>query len=393
LLLRRVCVLLVPLAAVAAPGAMGGCIGQGASPDASADQSVAVPGPDASFEDGENDASTNITSAMRLANMSPDLGPVDFCWRVTGSGAFTGPVLGGSIDAGAPPATDGAGEDGAFDAGDVADSADGAIETADADGAAEPEASDDASALADASDATTDAADATLDGGGVTTDAGGARMTDGGAIQHVGFGQASDVETLPAIGTLDIALVAPYQLSCTAPRFVGRVTLDPGKVATVVIMGLKTTDAPRGSALQLKAFTDEPPGETAHVRIIHAALGSGSDGTAPPLSVQAGNVLIAPEVDPGDAAATSASPAVDTLGYAPAPAFSSPAPIELGTLDDAGDASARTWTTPFFDLGILPGTSHTGFVVSLGRGALGVVWCGDPLLETTTAPCVLETAR
>jgi hypothetical protein len=372
----------------------GGCVSQGASGDAGSDQTVAMPGPDeGGAEDGGADAAASITSTMRLANMSPDLGPVDFCWRVTGTGTFTGPVLGGSFDAGAPVPSDAAAPDVALDAPLDAEGAvpDGA---AAADGGGEPEAGDDGGGEAGAEDATTGSADATIDAGADGGGAGDAAVSDGGgAILRVGFGQASEVQTLPAIGTLDIALVAPYQLSCAAPRFVGRVTLDPGKVATVVAMGLRAADAGGPSALRLQAFVDERPGASAQVRVVNAALGSRGEGPAPPLSVQAGDVVLAPEVDPGETAAESSPPGVDALGYAPAPVFMSTAPIVLSTLADAGDGAARTWTTPFFDLGIGSGTSHTAFVVSLEEGALGVVWCGDPLLDTNTGACALQPAR
>lgn len=406
--------MLAPLVAVALCGGLsgvGGCIAQGNSFDASADQSAVMPGPDAGTEDDASDAPASLTSAMRIANMSPNLGPVDFCWRVTGSGAFTGPVLGGSLDAGSPPMFDAAPESGEEDApfdGGAEDAEEDARFDAGGDGPADTgadvaesdaeaqEAGDGAApgdAGARASDAGLDASDAgEASQGDAASDAGvagGGQLADGGAAMRVDFGQASEVVTLPAIGTLDIALVAPYQLSCASPRFIGRVTLDPGKVATVVVMGEKGVEA-GGSALQIKAFIDDPPGKAAQVRVIHTALGGPGEPPSPALGVEAAGVPLAPEVEPGQASAASTSPSVDTLGYAPTPVLPGPAPIEITTL---GDAAARTWTTPFFDQGLLAGTSHTAFVVTLAAGSLGIVWCEDAFVASPAAPCLIEPAR
>jgi hypothetical protein len=87
---------------------------------------------------------------------------------------------------------------------------------------------------------------------------------------------------------------------------------------------------------------------------------------------------------------TSTSPDVDALGYVTAPIVTSPAPVELFTLDDA---APHTWSTPFFTLGLLQGVSVTAFIVDLGHGALGVSWCGAAQAGEGPGSCVLEPAR
>ncbi len=381
---RSLALLAALLAPCAAAIPAGACNSQGAAVDAGADGTVVMAGGDSGNEDAEGDGGGVLSSTMRLANMSPDLGPVDFCWRVAGSGSFTGPVIATPLDAGI-----GSSPQDASDAGDVAVEAesldDGSTEAAEdawPDGAVEGET--DAS-----SDATVDAPTPS-DAGEASSDA--TASVEAGVPVQVAFGAMTEFVELPAIGTIDIALVSPGQLSCSVPAFVGHVTLDPGKPATVAVMGLLGVDAGAASALVMKSFTDEPTSaQSIQVRFVHAALGwPGSAEPAPPLAVQAGSALLVPELDPTEVAAPSASPAIDPLGYATAPTFDAPAPIELSSL---GDAAPRTWTTPFFSLGLVPGTSHTAFVVSLGQGALGIAWCGSSQSVELPGSCVLQTAR
>jgi hypothetical protein len=375
------------LAALAVPCAAaiptGGCSNAGNSVGAS-DATTVLPGPDTGNEDGEVDGGPDLVSTMRLANMSPDLGAVDFCWRVTGSGSFTGPVIAGSLDAGpvgpqgdaselGDAATDARSADGGSEDGAQEATADGGGDGGDAEGDAIGDAAVDAVADAAPDDAS-------------------APGPDAGVPVQVAFGAMTTFVQLPAIGTLDIALVSPDQLSCDSPVFVGRVTLDPGKEATVAVMGLLGADAGNPAALVMKSFTDEPANPQApEVRFIHAALGwPGSGGEAKPLAVQVGSALLVPEIEPADVATPSVSPAIDSLGYLAAPVFTSPAPIELFTL---GEAAPQTWSTPFFALGLLPGTDVTAFIVDLGQGALGVVWCGGAQSSELPGSCVLQPAR
>lgn len=368
---------------------MDGCANLGSAADASADGTIVLPGPDAGGDDAEGEGGAAITTTLRLANMSPDLGPVDFCWRVTGSGSFTGPVLGGLTDGGgAAPAGDAA-ADGSEDAAGM-----GASGEASSDDAREAASDAETGAIADDATAQKDASD---DGAPAPRDSAapdGATSHDAGSPVQVAFGSISPFEVLPVAGTLDLALIAPNQLSCGQPRFVGQVTLDPGKITTVAVMGLLEADAGAESALQMKAFTDEPiGGQGAQLRFIHAALGwrgpPGGEGPAPALSVEVAGVLVVPALAPTEVAAPSTAPPIDPLGYADVPPVPAFAPIELFT---QGDAAPHTWTTPFFEPGLLPGTTHTAFVVSLGAGALGIAWCGVAQLGALP-PCAVWRAR
>jgi hypothetical protein len=380
--LALLAVLLTPCAA-AIPA--GGCTNQGASADAGSDGTIVMAGGDSGSEDAESDGSGVLSSTMRLANMSPDLGPVDFCWRVAGSGSFTGPVIATPLDAGVGPGPQDASEagDATVDAESLDASSDEPAEDDAPDGAVEGEGDSE-------SDASLDAAGPSPDAGETTGDA--TTSVDAGVPLQVAFGAMTAFVELPAIGTLDIALVSPGQLSCNDPAFIGHVTLDPGTPATVAVMGLLGADAGSAAAIVMKSFTDEPTSALGiQVRFVHAALGwPGGDGPAPPLAVRAGSALLVPELDPTEVPAPSVSPSIDSLGYVTAPTFDAPAPIELSSL---GDASPRTWTTPFFSLGLVPGTSHTAFVVSLGQGALGIAWCGGSQSVELPGSCVLQPAR
>jgi hypothetical protein len=382
---RSLALLAALLAPCAAAIPAGGCTNQGAAADAGGDGTVVMAGGDSSTEDAESDGSGVLSSTMRLANMSPDLGPVDFCWRVAGSGSFTGPVIATPLDAGV-----GAGPQDAAEAGEAgveAESPDATSEDAAEDAAPDGPVE---GAVDSASDASLETAAPSPDGG-ETTD-GATVSVEAGVPVQVAFGAMTAFVELPAIGTLDIALVSPGQLSCNGPAFIGHVTLDPGTPATVAVMGLLGADAGSASALVMKSFTEEPTSaQGVQVRFVHAALGwPGGDGPAPPLAVQAGSALLVPELDPTDVPAPSVSPPIDSLGYVTAPTFDAPAPLELSSL---GDASPRTWTTSFFSLGLVPGTSHTAFVVSLGQGALGIAWCGGSQSVELPGSCVLQPAR
>lgn len=332
-----------------------------------------MPASEAGGDDGGGDAQGGTQTTLRLANMSPDLGAVDFCWRVSGSATFTGPVLGGSLDGGTPLGAE--------------------YEEAGASDAATPDAStgEDAADATEPMDATIEAgaageggaADATTDGE-TPADAGDASTSSDAALPDaavpqppVGFASMSAAVTLAASGTLDIALVAAGRLSCGSPLAVGTVTLDAGKISTVAVMGLATADAGSDSALSIVGFTDElTDASVAKVRLIHAALGwpDAISTPAPALSVRAGPVVLAPEVDPRHATTPATMPPVDPLGFASVMPVSGETVLTLSALDDGG--TARAWSTGFFGIDVLPGTVHTGFVVSLRAGALGVAWCG-----------------
>src|SRR6185312_6370984 len=84
--------------------------------------------------------------------------------------------------------------------------------------------------------------------------------------------------------------------------------------------------------------------------------------------------ILAPDVDPRHATTQGTMPPVDPLGFASVTPVAGETVLTLSALDDAG--SAHAWSTSFVGIEAVPGTVHTGFVVSLRAGALGVAWCG-----------------
>lgn len=75
--------------------------------DASSDVYGVIPPAEAGGDDATSDGGTSVWTTMRLAHLSPDAGPIDFCWRPAKTATFTGPVLrpagvdaGGASDAG-----------------------------------------------------------------------------------------------------------------------------------------------------------------------------------------------------------------------------------------------------------------------------------------------------
>lgn len=339
--------------------------------DAALDHLGIIPGSEAGGDDGGGDAQGGTQTTLRLANMSPDVGAVDFCWRVSGSATFTGPVLGGSLDGGGPvggESVEAGPADAGLDAGVGDDAADATVPSDATIDGGEPDEGGASDAAMDAT-ASGDAGDAAGPSDAAPSDA---------AVPQppVGFGSMSAAVTLPASGTLDIALVAAGRLSCGSPSWV-TVTLDAGKITTLTVMGLAGAEAGSASALSIVAFTDElADPAAAKVRFVHAALGwpDGSDGPAPPLSARAGSVVLAPELQPRRATTPGTMPPVDALGFASVPPVSGDTVVTLSALDDGG--AARAWSTGIVGMDALPGTVHTGFVVSLRAGALGVAWCG-----------------
>lgn len=299
---------------------------------------------------GASDAAAPTTT-LRIAHVAEDLGPVDFCYRMAKTSSFEGPVLGGGL-----------GSNKTRDAGN-------------ADGG-------DANPAADALDAGGDAE---------AGDAGG----DGGAAR-VGYGTVSRYLTLAASGPLTIALVAPGSTSCATPLFTADVTLDPGKLSTVAIVGRAAPDAGAG-ALGLVAFIDDrmtTPAK-ARVRMINAALGTESRAPAGALSVRASGsqtVTIAGSVEPSKAASPSAVVPVDALGYATVEPIPSPARLAVGAAASpmASDASSDSWVSLPGSLDLRGGSLHTGFVLS-GRDEppFEVLWCTDTSTTGDVTTCAI----
>ncbi len=304
--------------------------------------------PEASI--GKTDAGAPA-STMRLAHVAADLGPVDFCYRAAKGTSFEGPVLGGGI--GDPR------RDASAEAGD------------DDDGSA----SDDAGSADDA------------DGGG-----------DGGGASAVGYRTVSRYLTLDASGPLTIALIAPGATSCATPLFTADVTLDPGKLSTVAIVGLAAVDG-GDAALALVAFTDDgtTTTATARVRMIHAALGGpGGRAASGALSVRASasqTVTVADHVEPKKAATSSAAVPVDSLGYATIAPVPSPAQLAVGAAAMSGpatpDAATDSWVSQAGELDLNGSSLHTGFILTgEDQQPFEVLWCTDTSTSGDLTTCV-----
>jgi hypothetical protein len=308
--------------------------------------------PDAAV--GPSDAQSAATT-MRLAHLAPDLGAVDFCYRMAKTSSFEGPVLGGGLGG----MTNDAGTDAdAGEAGSIVGDLDAGI------------------------------ADAGVDDGGA----------DGGAAS-VGYRTVSRYLTLDASGPLTIALIAPGATSCATPLFTADVTLDPGKLSTVAIVGLSGADA-GDAALALVAFTDDraTTPAMARVRMIHAALGMpGGRAAAGALSVRASSsqtVTIADHVDPKKAGAPSATVPVDSLGYATLAPVPSPAQLAVGAAAMAGpattDAASDSWVSQPNELDLNGSSLHTGFVLTgQEQQPFEVLWCTDTSTSGDRTTCVL----
>ena len=289
-------------------------------------------------------------TTMRLAHVASDLGPVDFCYRRAKTTSFEGPVLGGGLGIGTKDAA----------AGDADDSG---------------------SAAFDASD------DAATDGGDA-----------GSGPASVTYRTVSKYLQLDASGPLQIALVAPGATSCATPLFIADVTLDPGKLSTVAIVGRQDGDA-GNTQLALVAFTDDrmTTPEKARVRMIHAASGKSagreaSGALAARAAAGAQTVTIAERVEPKKAASPSAMAPVDTLGYATVVPIPSPAQLAVGpaaTPAPGGDASADSWVSAAGVLGLTGGSLHTGFILTGDNDPFEVLWCTDTSTSGERTTCAL----
>jgi hypothetical protein len=302
---------------------------------------------------GPTDAESPATT-MRLAHVAPDLGAVDFCYRMATTSSFQGPVLNGGL-----------GSSVKHDAG-----------------------------ARDGGDASVGLPD--LDAGNRSDGEGG---PDAGAAS-VSYRTVSRYLTLEAAGPLTIALVAPGAASCATPLFVADVTLDPGKLSTVAI-----TSEPKGdggaAGLALVAFIDDRmtlPNK-ARVRMIHAALGTSAKRTSTDaLSARASGasgaqtVSIADRVEPKKAASPSATVPIDSLGYATLAPVPSPAQLAVGAAASptASDASIDAWVSDGVELGLRGASLHTGFILTgEGKPSFEVLWCTDTSTSGDRTTCVL----
>ncbi|MBX3186297.1 MAG: DUF4397 domain-containing protein [Labilithrix sp.] len=332
---------LLALVFAAAAAHASACGDSGASDDGNLDGGAGAPTlPDTGvgFDDARAPAAT-----MRLAHVAPGLGPVDFCYRSATTSSFEGPVLGGG---GPGPRAD---------AGD-AEAGDGL-------------------------DLEEDAGDLDASEGGVE-------------IRAVAYRSVSRYLTLAAAGPLTIALVPAGASSCASLIFSADVTLDPGKLATVAIMGSRDADGGE-SALGLAGFVDDRATEPdkSRVRIVHAATGTASRAASPAIAVRAVGAKVVPvaeRVEPRKASSASSTVPVDSLGYATITPVPSPAQLAVGPAPDtSADGAADSWMSLPGELGLRGAALHTGFVLTADDQSFEILWCTDTSTSGERTTCQL----
>jgi hypothetical protein len=324
-------------------------------------------------------------ATVRIAHLSPDFGPADFCWRVAGSTTYSGPVLYRGPAALLPDAGEDGGDAAPSHGGDASWVLDATNDAPDAEGVSDAPSVEAATTM----DAETEA------GPPGAIDAAAGPAAEAGPLVGVSYGEITSSVRLGAAGTFDIALVRAGATTCMSPRFVAQVTVDPGKHATLAIVGLvadTSTEADPGRALGVASFVDDTQLDllNARVRLIHAALGwagTGPELVVPPLSASVGGLEIAGEIDPLHASSMSGYPLVDALGYSTVAPVLPPAPMSFRGL---ADASAEAWSTAPIDLDLLGGTLHTGFIVDGPLGSLVLVWCSDAATAASSPPVACE---
>lgn len=302
--------------------------------------------PDAAV--GPSDAGTPTTT-MRLAHLAEALGPVDFCYRTAKTSSFEGPVLSRGIGVPKRDAGDDGGDAGEPDAG-------------------EPDAGE--------------------------PDAGPSDGGDAGA-RAVAPRTVSRYLSLEAAGALTLAIVAPGATSCASPIFSGDVTLDPGKLSTVALVGVRADDASSEVALGLVSFIDDRSTvpDKARVRMIHAALGAGARPASGALAVRAvgaQTLVVAERLEPRRASAPSTMVPVDALGYSTIAPVPAPAQLAVGAAPAIGsDASVESWVSQAGELGLQGGSLHTGFVLTGDATPFEVLWCTDTSTSGELTTCAV----
>ena len=63
------------------------------------------------------------------------------------------------------------------------------------------------------------------------------------------------------------------------------------------------------------------------------------------------------------------------------------------SLATVGDAATMHWAAPPVNLEVALGSVHTGIVVSLDQGALGIAWCSDLNASASAPVCALLRAQ
>lgn len=220
-----------------------------------------------------------------------------------------------------------------------------------------------------------------LGGGVVIADAGDA---DAGT-PSLSYRDVSRYVELASSGTLTIAIV-PAGAPCGQSLVTGDVTLDPGKLSTVMFSGIAGSDA--GDQLAVTSFVDDHGTDPQHasVRIIHAALGP----NAVPIAVRASagdTIDLAAVVEPRKAG--SASTTVNALGYATIAPVPNPASIAVAPIAITDSGPTPGWQSTATTLDLHGNTVHTGFVLAGENAPYEVLWCADTSTLGELGACLL----
>jgi hypothetical protein len=354
--------------------------------------------PDASLALDAANSGLGLSASMRVAHLAPWLGPIDICVQAPGSQTFMGPLitpgdagtgsLDGSTVEGGPP-NDGSAFDGMTYAPD-SHADDGA--SLDAQGSSPDVGSSEAGA-AEAGE---------LDG--MATDGGGTAGATGAGLSPLAVSRYIE---LPSAGTFDFAIVRAGSGSCGTPYFTQQVTLDAGKMTTVVLTlapgpapnsGVDASGFQGGMPLGLLSFTDEPDvlSSAARMRFINVARLPNSSVAGVALSVGVVDWTgmlwpLASVVNPDSVASPSSiPPVVDELGYHQGLAVDTVGgqdrdAVRVGTI---GDSAALSWTSDRVQLDLSPASVHTGFILAGTAGQFAVLWCDDRTGGLTGTDCM-----
>lgn len=276
---------------------------------------------------------------LRLVHVAEGLPSIDFCTRSGEADLFDGPVLG---------------RDRPRDAGVARP--DGAATDAIAFVDAEPRDG----ALADASDA------------------GGSGVVPMSASQYV---------SVEGSGTLELVVVPAGQGSCGQPLARGRITLDPGRLKTVVVHALESDG---GAAAGVVAYDDtgDVVPQRASLRLVYAS----SPGSPLRATLYGSLTTQLGRLEPlGVLRAEADASTVDTLGYASIDPR--PAPATLGIAETTTtDAALPAVATSGADLGLSGGSVHTGFLVRRGA-ASSLLYCNDFATDGPRTQCAVLPLR
>lgn len=276
---------------------------------------------------------------LRLVHVAEGLPAIDFCTRSGEADLFDGPVLGRDRprDAGAPR------PDGA---------------TSDAMALMDAEPRD--GALADASDA------------------GASGVVPTSASQYV---------SVEGSGTIELVVVPAGQGSCGQPLARGRITLDPGRLKTVVVHAIESDGGVTAGVTAYDDTSDVVP-QRASLRLVYAS----SPGAPLRATLYGSLTTQLGRLEPlGVLRAEADASVVDTLGYASVDPR--PAPATLGVAEaTTTDAALPAAATSGADLGLSGGSVHTGFLVRRGA-ASSLLYCNDFATDGPRTQCTVLPLR